>query len=174
MNLNMSTEKTIQQIEDFWNKNLCGKHFIKARYTSKEFFNQYREFRYKKEHHLNYFIDWQSAQNRHVLEIGPGVGADGTRWAEHARSYTGIDLTNEAVTATSLNLKMLGLRGNVVQGNAESLPFSDNKFDLIYSHGVLHHTQSIKKALREIYRVLKNNGEVILMLYSKNFLHQVL
>jgi len=63
MNLNMSTEKTIQQIEDFWNKNLCGKHFIKARYTSKEFFNQYREFRYKKEHHLNYFIDWQSAQN---------------------------------------------------------------------------------------------------------------
>ena len=158
----------LKKVEEFWNSHLCGKQFIKERCPSKAFFHQYRQFRYKKEHHLNVLIDWESARNKDVLEIGSGVGADGTRWAKHARSYTGIDLTEEAVAATSLHFELLNLKGNVVQSNAEALPFQDDKFDIVYSHGVLHHTPSIKKALREISRVLRRNGEVILMLYTKN------
>ncbi len=157
----------LKQIEGFWNKNLCGKHFIAAKYPSKEFFEQYRDFRYKKEHHLNYLIDWKSARNKDILEIGLGVGADGTRWAEQAKSYSGIDLTNEAVIATKLHFKHLGLDGYIIKGNVESLPYSDNKFDIIYSHGVLHHTLSLENALIEINRVLKLNGQLIIMLYTK-------
>jgi ubiquinone/menaquinone biosynthesis C-methylase UbiE len=160
-----------RRIEDFWNKNLCGRHFISARYPSKEFFDQYRELRYRKEHHLNHFVEWELARNRDVLEIGSGVGADGTRWATHAGSYTGIDLTDEAIVATSLHLKLLGLKGNTMKGDAESLPFHDDRFDIVYAHGVLHHVQSIENALREIYRVLRPNGAVLLMLYSKDSLN---
>ena len=159
---------TLKQVEEFWNKNLCGKHFIDAEYPAEDFFKQYREFRYRKEHHLNYHIDWQTAKNKDVLEIGSGIGADGTRWAKYAKSYTAIDLTNEAVKSTKLHLKALGLKGNSLKGNAESLPFHGDAFDIIYSHGVLHHTPSIRRALRDIYRVLRRNGAVILMLYDKN------
>lgn len=158
----------LKQVEEFWNNNLCGEHFINARYPSKEFFQQYREFRYRKEHHLNHLIDWHSAQNRDVLEIGSGVGADGTHWASHARSYTAIDLTSEAVAATSTHLRLLGLKGNIIKSDAEVLPFHDHEFDIVYSHGVLHHTPSIEDALREVFRVLKPNGEFIVMLYSKD------
>jgi ubiquinone/menaquinone biosynthesis C-methylase UbiE len=162
------TDDRLKQVEEFWNKNLCGKHFISAQYPSKEFFEQYQNFRYKKEHHLNCLIDWKSAINKDVLEIGLGVGADGTRWAKYAKSYTGIDLTEESVQAITMNLRIKGLKGNILKSNVESLPFEDNKFDLVYSHGVLHHVSDIMKALGEIHRVLKDNGEMILMLYSKD------
>src|SRR4030042_3588992 len=155
----MNVDNRMKQIEEFWNDNLCGQHFISAKYPSKEFFEQYRKLRYKKEHHLNEIIDWESAKNKDVLEIGLGIGADGTRWAGHANSYTGIDITDESVAAANSHLRILGLKGNILKGNAESLPFEDNKFDIVYSHGVLHHTPDIKKALKEIYRVLRPDGE---------------
>jgi ubiquinone/menaquinone biosynthesis C-methylase UbiE len=165
------TDDRLKQIEEFWNKNLCGKHFIDTKYPSKEFFEQYIAFRYSKEHHLDYFIDWESAKNKDILEIGIGIGSDGTRWARYAKSYTGIDLTDEAVEATRIHFKHLGLKGKIIKANTEVLPFSDNEFDIVYSHGVLHHTPDIRKALKEIYRVMKPQGEFILMLYSKDSLN---
>ena len=34
-----------------------------------------------------------------VLDIGLGVGADALNWAKYAKSYTGIDLTNESINS---------------------------------------------------------------------------
>ncbi len=160
--------KSLEQVENFWNDNLCGQHFITARYPSEEFFSQYRNFRYTKTHHLDTYIDWKGAVDKDVLEIGLGVGADGTRWAEHARSYTGIDLTDEAVIATQKHLEVLGLPGQTRKGNAEALELPDDSFDIVYSHGVLHHTSNIEKTFDEVYRVLRPGGQFIVMLYCKH------
>ena len=157
----------ITQVENFWNNNLCGKQFVEAKFPSKEFFKYYREFRYKKTHHLDTYINWKSAVNKNVLEIGLGIGADGTRWAEFAKSYSGVDLTAEAVYATKLHFEHVGLKGSILQGNAESLDLPDNHFDIVYSHGVLHHTTNTQQTFNEAYRVLKSNGEFIVMLYAK-------
>jgi ubiquinone/menaquinone biosynthesis C-methylase UbiE len=162
-----SSSADIKQIEEFWNSHLCGKQFVNAKFPSKEFFDNYRHFRYTKTHHLNRYIDWQSAREKDVLEIGLGIGADATRWAAHAGSYTGVDLTPEAVEATKTHLKHMGLSGKILQANAEALPFQDRSFDLVYSHGVLHHTGDIQKTFYEVHRVLKENGRFIVMLYSK-------
>lgn len=162
-------DKSLEQIETFWNDNLCGNHFVNAPYPSREFFEEYRTFRYKKTHHLNSYIDWASAKGRDVLEVGLGIGADGTRWAKHASTYTGVDLTDEAVHATNKHLQLLGLdkTGKAVKGNAEKLQFDDAQFDIVYSHGVLHHTDNIKITFNEINRVLKKDGQFIVMLYAK-------
>jgi len=157
----------LKKIEEFWNSHLCGKQFVDAKYPSKEFFEMYRAFRYNKTHHLDKYINWHSAEGKDILEIGLGIGADASRWAASARSYTGVDLTSEAVEATGIHLKHLNLQGNIRQGNAEALEFSENSFDKIYSHGVLHHTNNIQKTFSEIHRVLKPGGEFIVMLYSK-------
>ncbi|NQV54028.1 MAG: class I SAM-dependent methyltransferase [Flavobacteriales bacterium] len=164
----METTKSLEQVENFWNDNLCGKHFITSRYPTPEFFKEYRDFRYKKTHHLDFLIPWSSAKGNKVLEIGLGVGADGTRWAAHAEEYFGVDLTFEAVTATSEHLKLLGLKGQISQGNAENLDFHDKSFDIVYSHGVLHHTTNTLQAIKEVTRVLKDDGEAIVMLYCKD------
>lgn len=59
--------------------------------------------------------------------------------------------------------------------NAENLPFLDNTFDLVTSYGVLHHTPDTAKAVREVFRVLKPGGKVIMMFYHKNsFAYRIL
>lgn len=157
----------LKQVETFWNGNLCGKQFVEAKFPSKEFFERYRRFRYRKTHHLDKYIAWGEAKDKDVLEIGLGIGADATRWAQHARSYTGVDLTAEAVSATQIHFEHLGLKGAILQGNAEQLALADNSFDIVYSHGVLHHTTDIDSTFREIYRVLRPGGRFIVMLYAK-------
>lgn len=163
----MLPETSITQVEHFWNSHLCGKQFVDAKFPSKEFFSRYREFRYKKTHHLNAYIDWKAAKGKDVLEIGLGIGVDATRWAQYAKSYTGVDLTTEAVYATKLHFEHLGLNGTITQGNAEALHLSAQQFDLVYSHGVLHHTTNTQQTFYEVNRVLKPNGRFIVMLYAK-------
>ena len=157
----------VKDVEEFWDDHLCGSHFIHTTYLSESFFEQYRRFRYRKEHHLITDIDWEAGRGKEVLEIGLGVGADATMWAKHHANYTGIDLTNEAVEATRKHFDFLGLKGNISQANAEALPFPDASFDLIYSHGVLHHTPHMQAAINQVYRVLKPGEKFIVMLYTK-------
>lgn len=157
----------LQAVSKFWNAHLCGKHFIDASYPSLAFFDQYTAFRYKKTHHLLTYINWEGAQEKDVLEVGLGIGADAVKWATHAKSYLGIDLTPEAVEATQTHLNLRHLKGKTQLGNAEKLDFSNAQFDLVYSHGVLHHTPDIQASFGEINRVLKDQGEFIVMLYAK-------
>jgi ubiquinone/menaquinone biosynthesis C-methylase UbiE len=52
--------------------------------------------------------------------------------------------------------------------NAEQIDFPDNYFDIVFSHGVLHHSPRIYQIVKEMYRVLKPGGMFIVMLYHKN------
>jgi ubiquinone/menaquinone biosynthesis C-methylase UbiE len=52
--------------------------------------------------------------------------------------------------------------------DAEQLDFADNTFDIVYSHGVLHHTPDTAGAIREVHRVLKPGGRAVVMLYHRN------
>ena len=162
--------QTIDEVSGFWEDNVCGEHFINpsVERQTPEFFKAYREFRYDKEHHLDYLMDWKSAQGNSVLEIGLGLGADATRWATHAKEFVGADLTVAAVEATARHLEILGLEGSVQEGNAENLPFKEDRFDIVSSHGVLHHTPDTLATLKEVYRIVKPGGQFIVMFYSKN------
>lgn len=66
------------------------------------------------------------------------------------------------------HFKVRNLEGNLKVGNAEALEFEDNSFDVVYSYGVLHHTENTQKAIDEVFRVLKPSGTAIIMLYNKN------
>jgi len=43
-------------------------------------------------------------------------------------------------------------------GNVLDLPYEDNRFDFVFSNGVLHHSESIEKGLSEMHRVMKKGG----------------
>ena len=87
------------------------------------------------------------------------MGADHLEWAKSGpRSLTGIDLTARAFEFTRTRLAYRRLESNVLMADAETLPFADNSFDLVYSYGVLHHTPDTVQGIGEVYRVLRPVG----------------
>jgi len=92
----------------------------------------------------------------------------------HGAKVTGIDLGEDQVNLSRLNFKLRNLPyEQIKQGNAEALDFEDRTFDLVFSFGVLHHTPNTQKAIDEIQRVLKDDGQAIVMLYAKGFKHYI-
>lgn len=159
---------TISMVKSFWGTEACGSHFIQNFSDDKEFYERYSQFRYQSEWHLPILVPFESGKGKKVLEIGCGNGADGVRWAQHGAIYTGVDLTETAVQATKRHFQVMGLSGTFQVENAESLSFEDETFDIVYSHGVLHHSPTPVKAFKEVKRVLKPGGKAILMLYHKH------
>ncbi|MCB8943129.1 MAG: class I SAM-dependent methyltransferase [Ardenticatenaceae bacterium] len=164
----LKTSTSNQEVKDFWNLEPCGTHFIDQPRNTPEFYQQYAAFRYQTEWHIPELVPFAQFADKDVLEIGLGLGTDGTQFARHGARYTGVDLTEAAVEATRLHFETLGYSGRFEVQNAEALTLEDEAFDLVYSHGVLHHTANIENTFREINRVLKPNGRIILMLYHRH------
>jgi SAM-dependent methyltransferase len=170
----MNSVDTDREVRAFWGTEACGSHFVHARKGTAEFYEQYRDFRYRVEWHIPLLVPFHATRNKRVLEIGCGNGADGTMFARAGANYTGVDLTDAAVEATREHFGMLGLAGTFQIEDAERLSFADESFDFVYSYGVLHHTPNPAKAFSEIHRVLKPGGKAVLMLYHKHSLNYYL
>lgn len=112
-------------------------------------------------------FDYERYRGKRVLEIGCGMGCMASNWASHGANLTAIDLNPVAVAQTTQRFKAFGLQGEILEVDAESLPFPDENFDFVYSWGVIHHTPGIRKAVQDIYRVLRPGGQIGLMLYNR-------
>jgi SAM-dependent methyltransferase len=158
---------TKEQVREFWNSHPCGSQMSPLP-EGLAFFLDYEAKRYALEPHILEVVPFAAGRNRDVLEIGCGLGTDGTRWAQAGARYTGIDLTAEAVRLTSHNFNLRGLQGRFLTADAEQLRFPDASFDIVYSHGVIHHTPRIEKTVAEIHRVLRPGGKAIVMVYHRH------
>lgn len=114
-------------------------------------------------------VDFESLRSKSVLEIGVGNGSHAQLLSESAGSYTGIDLTNYAVSSTRKRLEIFKTRGKILRMDAEKLGFADSSFDLVWSWGVIHHSADTQRILSEIHRVLKPGGKAIIMVYHRSF-----
>jgi ubiquinone/menaquinone biosynthesis C-methylase UbiE len=156
------------RVRAFWQANPCGTKFSDAEPGSRRFYELVEEHRYTKEWHIPAAAGFASANGLKVLEIGCGLGTDGAQFAMAGAEYTGIDLTEAAVDLARRRFELWGLPGEFKVSDAENLDFPSETFDLVYSHGVLHHTPDTPGAVREIHRVLRPGGRAIVMLYHRN------
>jgi SAM-dependent methyltransferase len=155
------------RVRAFWQAHPCGTKFSDAAMGTPEFFERVEAHRYTKEWHIPDAADFAGARGLRVLEIGCGLGTDGAQFAKAGADYTGIDLTEAAIELARRRFEVSGLRGEFRVADAENLDFADQSFDLVYSHGVLHHTPDTARAVQEIHRVLKPGGRAIVMLYHR-------
>lgn len=155
----MKNEK--HDVQQFWNQNPCGGEWI-----------SYREKIYwliKTEPYLLNLIPDDLLNTKKVLEVGCGQGFLLSLIAPKCKTITGLDLSKNSLLKAKIGTEQIGIKNvTLVEGDAENLPFANNAFDVVYSIGVLHHTPSTKKAIDEIYRVLKPDGTAIVMLYRKH------
>ncbi|MEK7724270.1 MAG: class I SAM-dependent methyltransferase [Acidobacteriota bacterium] len=169
-----------EKIQDFWQKHPCGAEFVgdlseKNRQDYEDFFSRYDDFRYQKESHILKNLDRIDFQGKQILEIGLGQGADAEQIIQRGGIYSGVDLTDESVERVKMRFAIRNLAySEVKQGSALELPFPENSFDIVFSHGVLHHIPNIQTAQKEIARILKPDGKLIVMLYAKNSLNYLL
>lgn len=161
-----------ENVTNYWEKEVCGTRFVEENEIGKERAIRIAESRYHIEKYIPSFAGFNE-KNRglRVLEIGVGAGTDFAQWIKSGAECYGIDITEASVKEARKNVESILGVGNydnyeIKLANAESLPFEDGFFDIVYSHGVLHHAKNTMKCLYETSRVLKPGGKLKIMVYS--------
>ncbi len=169
----MSNRTQENQIRDHWQKNPVGESIVgglgfdfSGDYES--FFQAYDTWYYGRQSHVLRSLDKFSWDGKRTLEIGLGQGADSEQLIRRNARWSGMDLTEESVRRVSIRLASRHLpHHGIVQASATAIPFRDSEFDVVFSHGVLHHVPDILSAQREIRRVIKDDGRLIVMVYAR-------
>ncbi len=157
-------------VKNYWEEQPCGTEtpiYGETLKHTKEWFEIMENYRYEIEPFIHSVAQFTRHKGKRVLEIGVGAGTDHLQWARAGVDLYGVDLTNAGIEITKKRLETYGLNSNLKQVDAESLPFEDNSFDIVYSWGVIHHSEKPEEIIKEITRVLKPGGEFIGMFYSK-------
>lgn len=99
-----------------------------------------------------------------VLDLGCGAGHASFAAAAVAGTVTAYDLSQEMLDVVAGAARERGLTNVVTrQGAAETLPFEDGSFCAVVSRMSAHHWRNVPAALREMRRVLKPGGKVVLI-----------
>jgi SAM-dependent methyltransferase len=151
--------------ERFWSANQPGFRFAHAEPGSPEFFAEVEHHRYELEPHIPGIVEFERWTGRDVLEAGCGIATDGVRFARASARYVGLDQSARAVELARERFALERLQGSVEQGSLTALPFADESFDLVYSHGVIHHIPDTERAVAEFRRVLRPGGTALVMVY---------
>lgn len=106
-----------------------------------------------------------------VLEVGCGTGV----MSLLARLKTGntgkvhgVDIAEKMIIKARKKAEKYGLDIDFKVASIDSLPFPDNHFDVVIASLMFHHlpVRIKERGLKEIYRVLKNNGRFLLSDFS--------
>jgi ubiquinone/menaquinone biosynthesis C-methylase UbiE len=111
-----------------------------------------------------------------VLEIGCGPGVITTAMAQKGVKVWAIDSLEEMVERTQAVAHHAGVGSRVFAqvGHVDDVPFADATFDLVVLIGVSEWLVSLTQPLREIFRVLKPGGHLIISADNNWPLHQLL
>jgi ubiquinone/menaquinone biosynthesis C-methylase UbiE len=95
-----------------------------------------------------------------VLDQGCGGGRYTTAWKLlGVREAIGLDFSEIGLIDARNRINAAGLNDvSFVHGSVLEMPFEDESFDIVYSNGVLHHTENWKKGIEEQLRVMKKGG----------------
>lgn len=97
------------------------------------------------------------------MELGSGTGFFGLNLMQAGVVGRTVltDISPGMVHVATRNGESLGLEVSGKVADAESLPFEDGTFDLVFGHAVLHHIPDVELAIREVLRVLTPGGRFV-------------
>ncbi len=92
-----------------------------------------------------------------VLDIGCGVGAFLRMVADRGARAFGLDASPALLDVARERVP----GGDLRVGDMEALPYDDDTFDLVVGHAVIHHVPDVELAFKEMLRVVKPGGRVV-------------
>ena len=114
-------------------------------------------------------VNW--LKGKKVLEVGCGLGAHTEMLCRYGADVTSVDLSPTSIEVTKRRLALKNLEAEVMEADAENLPFPSNHFDYVWSWGVIHHSPNTVACAQEITRVMKPGARIGIMLYHRNSLY---
>ena len=107
-----------------------------------------------------------------VLDIGCGTGTlaiAATQPVGPSGKVYGVDASSEMLARARKKANKAGVEIAFKNGVVEALPFADGQFDAVLSTVMLHHlgAKSRKECVREVRRVLKSDGRVLIVDFAK-------
>jgi len=123
---------------------------------------------YQLYHHLASEIE---LENKLILEVGSGRGGGASMIKKYHKpeKLVGIDFSGPAVRLCNRTLSTNGL--TFIEGDAESLPFSEDSFDAVLNVESSHCYDSMKGFLNEVTKVLRPGGHFLFTDFRE--LHQI-
>jgi len=104
----------------------------------------------------------------HVLEVGVGTGINLALYPSNCR-ITGIDLSSKMLAKAQGRIDEKGLHHcELAEMDATQLKFADNSFDVVYAPYVISVVPEPVKVAREMYRVCRPGGRVIILNHFKS------
>jgi len=107
---------------------------------------------------LNFFSE---TTYKRLLEIGFGSGIFLKELKTRCEYLYGID-THNKVEAVRNMLKLEGVDAKVIYASITDIPYEEDYFDGIVCVSVLEHIRNLNQAMKEVKRVLKGKGDLIL------------
>jgi len=111
-----------------------------------------------------------AGQSELILDVGCGRAIDGARLSEEGAQVVGLEPSGVMLARARQYLTETNGRVALAQGIGENLPFKSRSFDKVMCKGALDHFLSPDKTMKDIARVLKPQGEMIVSIANFNSL----
>lgn len=127
-------------------------------------------FRTLKDEHEEYykefleFVNYYAKVGDKIVDIGCGTGQSSFYLSKLGYNVIGVDEAQRFCDYAQENYPDV----QFIQADVAKLPFKDNYFDIVSSYNTVEHFADVEKALVEMIRVIKPNGQILL--HSPNLL----
>ena len=112
----------------------------------------------------------KSSRPKHILDIATGTGGLAIESAKlKPTRIVGIDLSEKMldIGKEKVRLKKLDQLISLQKGDSENLDFADGTFDAATAAFGVRNFENLEKGLKEIYRVLRPGGKIVILEFSK-------
>jgi len=162
----------ITRVQDYWNQRPCNIRHSTAKIGTKEYFDQVEARKYLVEPHIPAFAEFERWKGKKVLEIGCGIGTDTINFARAGAEVTAVDLSVESLKLAQQRAEIFGLSDRIKFYEVDAEKLSEyipaQKYDLVYSFGVIHHSPHPEKIIEQICQHFVHSGsELKIMVYYR-------
>lgn len=115
-------------------------------------------------------------ENQNILEVGCGNGELWRKMKDSLPKEASLllsDISSGMLRSAAARLKGISPSFSFEQFDMQNIPYEDNSFDLVIANHVLFYARDRKKALGELYRVLKKGGCLCLSTYGRKHMKEI-
>lgn len=160
----------LEKVQNYWNARPCNIRHSPSPVGTRQYFDEVEARKYFVEPHIPLFAEFEKWRGKKVLEIGCGIGSDTINFARAGAQVTAVDLSTESLALAKKRAEVFGLNNiTFYQANAEQL--SDyvpvERYDLVYSFGVIHHTPHPERVIDQIHEYMDKDSIFKIMVYYR-------